>query len=297
MFLKYGEETFEVEVLEYIEFESNEITKPILRKRETYYQSIYKNNINFDKHTGSWTEHASEEVRKANREQLNSIRPQAIKSCQKEIIVYDISTNTHIVFQSISEAKQLVESKHIYMNIHKKQYLPYKQRYVCFLPDEFDVNKIIYSSSDGARITDDVCLYNLLTQEKFIFNSKLTACKYLGFQEYEKKYNMLENYINSDFFTRKNITTLEELFDTPICLSFKKYERKFVKFGLFYNILLQDKISNIKIAQLTGMGRKIIGLIFNHTSKETFLHNFNIIIASLQNSFKIGTPDWQSITN
>ena len=291
IFNKYGEETFIVEVIEYVKMENIQITKPVLRDLETKYQNIYRKYcINFDRHTKSWAENATEEQKMKNRKQLDNIRKLAIKVCEKPLIVFDILKRMVIHVNSISEAERYVESKHIRINIHDKRYILYRNRYVCFLPDEFDPDKIIYTINGPSSKSNYIEIYNLYTKRYTRLSSASEAANFLfNHPKNLKSVYSYFNIIDSRYYTLKNITTLDELYSTNF-----KISRSFsldVSFKKVYELLKSGKnITRTSIFKYLGICVKKEHTIFAIKSPKQILEEFEQIIASVQNPFIIGNP-------
>ena len=163
IFNKYGEETMIVDVLEWVNSDDINQLDFLLRKKEIEYQKKFEHCINFDKNGHAWKLNATEEQKEANRKQLDSIREAAMNACKTSLVIYNIKTKEKIEVDSLQEAENYIEQKHIYRNIKDKVYLPYNN-YVAFLPEEYNPTLILNTScTSNSSISEVYKLYNLKT--------------------------------------------------------------------------------------------------------------------------------------
>lgn len=294
IFNKYKEENFIVDILKYSNFDDT-LTKEdkikILRKDEEYYQKLYsKNCISLDKNEVAWSNNASDYQIEQNKKQLDSIRGAAIKACQVNLIIYDIETDRKIEVDSISEAKKYIEQKHLYRNIHDKVYLPYKGRYVAFIPEEFDINKILKTNCSENAVCSTVCsLYNLKTGEINNFTSKTQFSLYFSNSRNDKLYDKYCTFIDDNFLTAKQICSINDFWNSDIV--FWKTSRSMNTCNLHdYFNALNTYTTNIEFAKKLGINRHTVTEMLKYKSIKVRLLEINSILGHLPNLFKNWKP-------
>lgn len=266
IFNKYGEKTFIVDILEYVDTK-DELE---LKKLEKKYQEKFENCISLDSNEIFVVER-TEEWKKQQAQQLNEIRELSLKNWRVPIIVYDVINKTHHEFKQLIDAEALIEQKHIYKNIKDKVLTPYKNQYVAFLKEEFtkeNINKII-SVRDGSYtyITKLCDLYDLLEDKVYHYTSKRQFSFFFSDHPNLKLY---EKYLNDkilDFNFRcvYEIKTKRDLYNLNLNLRTRLSKTK-CNFKLWYDTLKTEK-SNIKIGEKTGINRTTIGDIFKDRSQ------------------------------
>ena len=243
IFNKYGEETFEVEVLEYVDFTDDFKLKTLERE----WQNKFEHCISLDSNEIYHIER-SEEWKQKQRKILNEQREKALENCKIPCYVYDITENKLISYTSLTDAEELVERKHIDLNL-SGILTPFKNRYVVFKQKGYTddlLNDIIKINSNIAYTSvRNLCtLYNLLDDTYKNFASKTQLSLEFG-KRNTKIYDKLfeNNLISFDFKSVIKPKTKDELFNMNINLC-PKFTKSFVNVGLFYKAL-----SNFKSAQ------------------------------------------------
>lgn len=268
VFDKYGEEFFVVDVLKYSNFDES-LTKEekirILKEDEKYFQEHYNGCISMDKNTYAWNINATEEQKEANRKQLDSIREKAIEACKTPLVIYNIETKEKIEVDSLQEAENYIEQKHIYRNIRDKVYLPYNN-YVAFLPEDYNPTLILNTScTSNAGISEVYKLYNLKTGEILSFPSKVQFSLYLTGKRNDKLYDRYTTFIDDNFLTAMKITSIEEFWNAPFVYNRNSRSMKVCILKKYYNALINYK-TNIELSEVLRCERRLIPVLLKNKS-------------------------------
>lgn len=267
IFNKYGEETMIVDVLEWVNSDDIHQLDFLLRKKEVEYQKKFEYCINFDKNGYAWKLNATEEQKEANRKQLDSIREAAMDACKTPLVIYNIKTKEKIEVDSLQEAENYIEQKHIYRNIKDKVYLPYNN-YVAFLPEEYNPALILNTScTSNASISKVYKLYNLKTGETLSFPSKSQFAIYLTGKRNDKLYDRYTTFIDDNFLTAMQITSIEDFWNAPFVYNRNSRSIKTCILKDYYQALLNYK-TDIEIANILGCERRLIPVLFKNKSLE-----------------------------
>lgn len=287
IFNKYGEDTFYVDVLEYLEI----IDDVELKTIEQTWQQKFPNCISLDSNEIYHIERG-EKWKNNQKEILNIAREKAVEICSKSIIVYNIENKESIEFSKISDAETLIERKHIDKNINQKIYIPYKNKYVAFYKEDFNqenINKILRGNAYYSTYT----LFNPIKKININFASKNEFSKYFSKSRNDKLWDYFNDNKLIDFnfnCLSYSIESLEQFFNSNIKL---KASNKSVSVNvkIFYNGL-KNKKSNIKLSDELGINRHSLTESYKERSKEEWLNLFETVITALPlNPFKIGKPD------
>lgn len=290
IFNKYGEDKFEVDVLEYSNFD-NSLSKEEKIKRlkvsEENYQKLYgKRCISMDSNKHIWENLTSESKKESNKKQLDTIRKSAIEVCSTKIVIYDLETKTLIKLNSIEEGKKYIESKHIRRNIRDKVYLPYNGRYVAFLPDEFDINKILITHCKSrASISGVYKLYNLNTGEIINFSSKTQFSLYFSNSKNDKLYDKYLTFIDENFLTAKDIKSMSDFWNSDLVIQRSNRSIKVCNVKTYLNALKSYK-TNIEFSEKMGIDRHTVTKMLSEKSISTRLKELEFTIGHLPNLFK-----------
>ena len=267
IFNKYGEETMIVDVLEWINSDDIHQLDFLLRKKEVEYQKKFEHCINFDKNEYAWKLNATEEQKEANCKQLDSIREAAMNACKTPLVIYNIKTKEKIEVDSLQEAENYIEQKHIYRNIKDKVYLPYNN-YVAFLPEEYNPTLILNTScTSNASISEVYKLYNLKTGETLSFPSKSQFAVYLTGKRNDKLYDRYTIFIDDNFLTAMQITSIEDFWNAPFVYNRNSRSIKTCILKDYYQALLNYK-TDIEISNILGCERRLIPVLFKNKSLE-----------------------------
>lgn len=265
IFNKYGEETMIVDVLEWINSDDIHQLDFLLRKKEVEYQKKFEHCINFDKNGYAWKLNATEEQKEANRKQLDSIREAAMNACKTPLVIYNIKTKEKIEVDSLQEAENYIEQKHIYRNIKDKVYLPYNN-YVAFLPEEYNPTLILNTScTSNASISELYKLYNLKTGETLSFPSKSQFAVYLTGKRNDKLYDRYTTLIDDNFLTAMQITSIEDFWNAPFVYNRNSRSIKTCILKDYYQALLNYK-TDIELSNILGCERRLIPVLFKNKS-------------------------------
>lgn len=298
MFNKYGEETFSVKVLMYCEFDNLSKDEQIceLHRLEKEFQEKCPNDkccISMDKNEIAWNNTATLEQKQANLEQLNNIREKAVQACQKPIDIYNVKTEELIHLNSVTEAEQYIEQKHLYRNIRDKEYILYKNTYVAFLPGEFDVNKInISNSGTYTRFIQECKLYNLRTGKVLIFPNKCQFSQYFHESHDTSRYTRYTTRITADFLTAASIKSMEDFWNLDFEIRATARTITTCNMRVYYNALKSYK-TNTKFAQDVGINRHTVAKLFLDKSVTDRLSEIDDIAGHLPNLFKNWKPSSQ----
>lgn len=263
IFNKYGEESMIVDVLEWVNFDDMHQLDFLLKKKEIEYQKKFKHCINFDRNGYAWTLNATEEQKEANRKQLDSIREAAINVCKTPLVIYNIKTKEKIEVDSLQEAENYIEQKHIYRNIKDKVYLPYNN-YVAFLPEEYNPTLILNTScTSNASISEVYKLYNLKTGEILSFPSKSQFAIYLTGKRNNKLYDKYTTFIDDNFLTAIPITSIEDFWNTPFVYNRNSRSIKTCILKNYYQALLNYK-TDTELSDILGCERRLIPVLFKN---------------------------------
>lgn len=263
IFNKYGEESMIVDVLEWVNSDDMHQLDFLLRKKEIEYQKKFKHCINFDRNGYAWTLNATEEQKEANRKQLDSIREAAINVCKTPLVIYNIKTKEKIEVDSLQEAENYIEQKHIYRNIKDKVYLPYNN-YVAFLPEEYNPTLILNTScTSNASISEVYKLYNLKTGEILSFPSKSQFAIYLTGKRNNKLYDKYTTFIDDNFLTAIPITSIEDFWNTPFVYNRNSRSIKTCILKNYYQALLNYK-TDTELSNILGCERRLIPVLFKN---------------------------------
>ena len=268
IFNKYGEDTFEVDILKYSNFNeslSKEEKIKILKKDEKDFQKAHSACISMDKNEYAWNLNATEEQKEANRKQLDSIRKTAMEACKTPLVIYNIKTKEKIEVDSLQEAETYIEQKHIYRNIKDKVYLPYNN-YIAFLPEEYNPALILNTScTSNASISEVYKLYNLKTGETLSFPSKSQFAIYLTGKRNDKLYDKYTTFIDDNFLTAIQITSIEDFWNTPFVYNRNSRSIKTCILKDYYQALLNYK-TDIELSSILGCERRLIPVLFKNKS-------------------------------
>lgn len=280
VFNKYGEATITVEVLEYLET-TDELE---LKKIEKAWQDKFPNCISLDSNEIFAVER-TEEWKEQQRKQLDEIREKAIEVCNIPIIVYDIKMDVLLEFPNVKEATSIIEYKHLNRNINKNQLVPYKARYVGFKKEGFDkdmLKNIVHTSSEIGYARDTCMLYNFLTNEYKLYNSKSQFSLFFSSSENSKLYDAFENKIDHNLYATKIPKTKEEFLDMEIEITPSKMKfYRYFKVSDVYNAFKNGR-NNSHIAELLGTSRGTIIKALNIRSQDEWITFFELTFARVK---------------
>ena len=264
IFNKYGENTFEVEVLEYLDI-TDEIE---LKKIEKSWQNKFDNCIALDSNVIFHIER-SEEWKESQRKILDEQRKKSIEICSIPCYIYNIETKELIAYKSLTEVEQFVERKHIDRNL-SGILTPYDKKYVVFKQEGFNkdiLKDIIIINDKNIKYTSikNLCvLYNLLNDTYKKFASKTQwSLEFTGKRNtalYNKMLN--ENLIDFCFRSVVHPKNKESFLQMNINLM-PKFTKTKINVNLWYNSLLKAK-SSIALSEMTGINRSTIGDVLNN---------------------------------
>lgn len=265
IFNKYGEESMVVGILEWVNLEDPIQLDFLLRKKEIEYQKKFKYCINFDRNGYAWKLNATEEQKEANRKQLDSIRDKAIEVCKTPLVIYNVKTKEKIEVDSLQEAETYIEQKHIYRNIKDKVYLPYNN-YVAFIPEEYNPILILNTSCESnASISGVYKLYNLKTGEILSFPSKSQFSIHLTGKRNDKLYDKYTAFIDDNFLTAMEITSIEEFWNAPFVYNRNSRSMKVCILKNYYDALLNYK-TDVELSKVLGCERRLIPILLKNKS-------------------------------
>lgn len=276
---KYGENTFIVEVLEYLET----IDDVELKTIEQQYQQQYSTCISFDSNEIYHIERNEEWV-KHQTEILNTHREKMLDEFfRKPILVYDIIDKTFIHFKQISDC-DLIEIKHISKNIKDKILIPYKHRYVAFLESEFkeeDLNNIICVNPDNIKYgaVRTLCsVYNLYENTEKKFASKVQFSYEFSKSKNDKLYDYMKDNKIIDFQFRSTFKpkNKNELYESTLILRESNKGAK-CNFKIWYDAL-KSSSKIIKISENCNIGRKTVGNIFQYRDRDAWINMLEVVI-------------------
>lgn len=290
IFNKYGEDKFEVDILKYSNFDkflSKEQKIKELKKDEEYYQKLYGNRcISMDVNKYVWNNLTSNDKKETNKKQLDLIRQSAIDTCSIKLIIYDLETKTSINVKSIKEGTKYIESKHIRRNIRDKIYLPYNGRYVAFLPEEFDISKILITNCKSRANTSGMYkLYNLKTGEIITFSSKTQFSLYFSNCRNDKLYDKYLTFIDENFLTAKKINSMNDFWASDLIIQRNSKTIKVCNINVYLNALQSYK-TNIEFSKKIGVNRHTVTKMLSEKSISTRLEELESAAGHLPNLFK-----------
>lgn len=280
MFNKYGEKTFIVEVLEYLDI-TDELE---LKKIEQNYQKQNQNCISLDSNEIFHIER-NKEWKEKQAVQLNSIREIALEKCRVPIIVYDIIEKTYTKFEQLIDACSIIEQKHLYKNIKNKILIPYKNRYVAFKEDDFNeenINNIITICTNSYSSTTTICnLYSLIDDKKYSFSSKRQFSLFFSNSCNDKLYDryLNENIIDFEFRCVYEIKSKNDLLSLNLNLR-KRLSKTRFNLKEWYEILLNSN-TVVEIANKTKINRSTLQDIFKERSKTEWVQLISQILTRL----------------
>lgn len=284
IFNKYKEETFSIEVLEYLNI-TDDVELKILEKN---WQSKYPTCISLDSNEIFHIER-SEEWKEKQRKALNTIRELVVKVCSKPIIIYNIKTKEFSEFSKISEGESLMERKHIDKNINKKIYIPYKETFVAFYKEDFtedNIQKILKGNSHCGVYT----IYNILEQTVINYSSKTEFSKHFSKSRNDKLWDYFNDNKLIDFnfnCLEYSIKSVNNFLNSNIKLK-KDNKSATVNIKVFYEGL-KEKESNTTLSNKLGINRHSLSDSFKIRSREEWLNLFDKVLSVLPlNPFKIG---------
>lgn len=265
IFNKYGEETFTVDILEFIDT-TDEL---VLKTKEQEYQKQHPTCISLDSNEIFVVER-SEEWKLKQKEQLDSIRELGLEKWRIPIIIYDIIDKTYKRYTQLTEADKIIEQKHLYKNIKDKILIPYKNRYVAFVENEFteeNIKKIISVNGDSYCSARTLCdLYNLIENSESHYSSKRQFSLAFSSSKNDKLYDKYKNENILDFYGRCVIkpNTVEELNKLNINLR-KRLSKTKCSFKIWYKALTTSK-TNKEVTEKSGINRSTLQDIFKERS-------------------------------
>ena len=265
IFNKYGEDSMVVGILEWVNLEDPIQLDFLLRKKEIEYQKKFKYCINFDRNGYAWKLNTTEEQKEANRKQLDSIRDKAIEVCKTPLVIYNVKTKEKIEVDSLQEAETYIEQKHIYRNIKDKVYLPYNN-YVAFIPEEYNPTLILNTFCESnASISGVYKLYNLKTGEILSFPSKSQFSIHLTGKRNDKLYDKYTAFIDDNFLTAMEITSIEEFWNAPFVYNRNSRSMKVCILKNYYDALLNYK-TDVELSKVLGCERRLIPILLKNKS-------------------------------
>ena len=225
----------------------------------------FKYCINFDRNGYAWKLNATEEQKEANRKQLDSIRDKAVEVCKTPLVIYNVKTKEKIEVDSLQEAETYIEQKHIYRNIKDKVYLPYNN-YVAFIPEEYNPTLILNTSCESnASISGVYKLYNLKTGEILSFPSKSQFSIYLTGKRNDKLYDKYTTFIDNNFLTAMEITSIEDFWNAPFVYNRNSRSMKVCILKNYYDALLNYK-TDVELSKILGCERRLIPILLKNKS-------------------------------
>ena len=266
-------------MLEYLDIYDDVELKSIEYKWQQKYPtciSLDSNEIYHIERDDKWKEQ--------QREYLDIARQKAVEVCKIPCIVYDILNKSIIEFDSLEEASNLIERKHIDRNL-KGILTPYKNKYVAFKKESFSqelLKDIITTNSEVAYTANrNLCkLYNLLTEEVKCFASKTQLSLEFGKRNttiYDKLNN--ENLLDFEFRGVKMPKTKAEFLAMNINLK-PKFTKSVVNIETFYNSLLANT-SIRTIAEQININRATLSEAFKLRSAIEWVRLIETILSRL----------------
>ena len=279
IFTKYGEGSFIVDILEFLDT-TDEI---VLKTKELEYQKQYPTCISLDCNE-IFTVERNEEWKIKNKDQLNSVRELGLQNWRVPIIIYNIEDKSYVKYDQLTDADKVIEQKHLYKNIKDKILIPYKNKYVAFLEDEFteeNISKIITIESGSCSLRNLCDLYNLIEHTCSHYSSKRQFSLFFSEVSNNKLYDKYKDEKILDFFGRCVIKpeSKEDLFGLNINLR-KRLSKTKCSFKIWYNALTTSK-TNKEIVEKTGINRSTIQDIFKERSWIEWVQFMDKIISAL----------------
>lgn len=280
IFNKYGEDSFVVEVLEYIDTKD----ELLLKTKELEWQKKYTNCISFDSNVVFIIDR-DETYKEKQKQQLDEARKLSNQVCTIPIIVYDIVDKKLIEFPSVREATKLIEHKHLQRNLYKNDLTPYKARYVGFKKKEFNKSKlknILYTTSNIGTKSGSYMLFNFLNNQYKLYNSKAQFSLAFSKSVNDKLYDKFDNKIDHNFYSTKIPKTKKEFFNmfieiTPSKMKFYRY----FKVKDVYNAFKTGR-DIYEIAKLLGCFTRTLKNAFTIRSKEDWIKSIEIAAARVK---------------
>ena len=276
LFNKYGEDTFEIDVLEYLD-----ITDDVqLKTLEQSWQKKFPTCISLDSNEIYHIER-SDKWKEDQHKILDEIREKAIQVCSKAIVIYNIQTHEIHEFSKISDGESLMERKHIDKNINKKIYIPYKNQYVAFYKEDFtqqNIDKIII----GSVYCDCYTVCNPINDIVKHFGSKNEFSLYFSQSRNDQLWDYFckNNLVDFNFnCLPQSIESLENFFNSNIKLR-NNNKSALVNIKQFYNGLI-NKTSNIELAKILGINRHTLTEAFKERSKDDWIKLITCVINSI----------------
>lgn len=277
LFNKYGEENFQIDVIEYLDTKD----KLTLRTKEMYYQLLEPNCISMDSNEINVVPKTEEQLQKCINT-LNLVRESGLEKCRKPVIIYNIVTREHTLYNQTSDVNDFFEYKHLCKNLKDKTLIPYGDL-VAFYPDDFteeNISKIVTSCGMTTN-KGDYRLYNIMTEEVLYFSSKSQFSVYINNKRIDDLYDRYNNLIDEFFRCIKNITTLEEFFSCNFIFSHKKTCIKICNLKIYYDALKSHK-TNIETAKKMGVERRYIKQLFDEKPLDKRIKEIDAAIARLK---------------
>lgn len=273
LFNKYGEECFNVSIIEFLDR-----NKKLLKERELYYQKQEENCISLDSNKYSNQKRDKKSIEETINN-LNKYREEALDKCRVPILTYNIKTKEVINYKQISDVYSIIGKKTVYKHIRRKRLVPHNDL-VCFLKEDFteeNINKILITNCESL-VKGEYNLYNLLTKEVLYFPSKAQFSLHIINCKDNKVYNRYNNTIDQSFRTTKEVKTLKELFSMDFIYYRSQTIIRKCNLKIYYNALLTHKYT-IKTAPIIGTDRHTLEKIFNEKSIKERIKEIEFLIS------------------
>lgn len=279
IFNKYGEESFLVDIIEYIDSKD----KVILKSKEKEYQMQCTTCISMDANDYV-IKNRSKESYINSIAALNNYREQALDICRTPVIVYFIEDCSHKLYKQLDDILGFFESKHAYKNLKDKILIPYKGM-VCFYPSDFtedNINKIIQSKSKTFTSNrGSYILYNIITSKILYFSSKTQFSLNFSDSKNDKLFDMYQNLIDENFNTTEEVLSIDKLMSMDFIFSRTKTNIKKCNLAVYYNALLLHKTA-VDTAKKLGVDRKFVTELFKRKSIKDRINEVDSLIARVK---------------
>lgn len=282
LYSKYGEDSFDFNILEYLDTKD----KKILKKKEASWQKKFKHCISLDSNKYNQTD-----FRKSRKtiyaENGRKTIHYSIEVCKKPIIIFDVINGDLIYLPKIKDGTKYIEYKHLKANLESDFKLIFKNRYVAYYQQDFsgvDFSKIIFPQGNCKTLSlrEIITVYNLKTSKSKRFSSKRQLCAYLGLKRFGADFFDKLKRDNTIWWNYETIFNFDKnsIKNATICLKQSNKGVKQVNLIEFYKGL-KENLSLVELGKRLGVTRHTLSDAFKERSRKEWFNDLNEVITTL----------------
>ncbi len=271
---KYGEKSFNVDVLEYVK----EKDKNLLREKELEYQKQYSNCISFDTSV-SWNTNK----KSSNKKFLQSIRALAVDKKSKPLVLYNVKIKNYLYFNSRVSALKHIPNKILYKHLIKNNYIPYNNLIAIDFDNlnSFDYSNIYCNVDTKSAFYKSYTVYDYLNKEELKFSSLRQLCIYFNKRPNNKYFDNNKKVLDYNFKSFFKIQNIRDLYNLDYVYNKENDFKRRIVLSKYINALINFKTVT-KFAKDCNISRSTATKIIKEENAKKRLLNINKKLARVK---------------